>query len=246
MKKYLLMLLPMMLLTFSVQNTSAQSAAEIMNKMDNILYAAKDQTSQLRMVLTDRNGNERVREASLWQKGTDKRMFRFTSPAGEAGIAFLSLPDDVMYLYMPAFGKERRIATHVKNQAFAGTDFSYDEMESVPYASKYVPKMIGQTADFWTLELTPKPGLKSDYSKIEVKVRKSNNCPETMVSYDKSGNKLKTADYTFVKEGKYWYPKEVKMTDLKKNHTTSMIMNKVTFDSNLSDQLFTVRNLTSF
>lgn len=246
MKKYLLMLLPVMLLTLSVQTTSAQNAVEILNKMDNILYAAKDQTSQVRIVLTDRNNKERVREASLWQKGTDKRLFRFTSPASDAGIAFLSLPDDVMYLYMPAFGKERRIATHVKNQAFAGTDFSYDEMESVPYATKYDPKLMSQTADSWIIELTPKPSLKSDYSKIEVKVKKSNNCPETMVSYDKTGNKLKTAEYTFVKEGKYWYPKEVKMTDLKKNHTTSMIINKVTFDSNLSDQLFSVRNLTSF
>ena len=246
MKKYLLMLLPVMLLTFPVLTTSAQNAAEIMDKVDNILYAAKDQTSQVRIVLTDRNDNERVREASLWQKGTDKRLFRFTSPAAESGIAFLSLPDDVMYLYMPAFGKERRIATHVKNQSFAGTDFSYDEMESVPYASKYDSRLLNQTADFWTLELTPKAGMRSDYSKIEVKVRKSNNCPETMVSYDKSGTKLKTAEYTFLKEGKYWYPKEVKMTDLKKNHSTSMIINKVTFDSNLSDQLFTVRNLTSF
>ncbi len=246
MKKYVLILLPIMLLTFSVQNTFAQSAAEILDKMDAILYAAKDQSSMVRMVLTDRSGKERVREASLWQKGTDKRLFRFTSPASEAGIAFLSLPDDVMYLYMPAFGKERRIATHVKNQAFAGTDFSYDEMESVPYTSKYVPKLTGQTDGFWNLELTPKPELKSDYSKIEVKVSKSNNCPKSMASYDKSGNKLKTAEYTFAKEGKYWYPKEVKMTDLKKSHTTSMIMNKVTFDSNLNDQLFTVRNLTSF
>ena len=246
MKKYLLMLLPVMLLTFPVQTTSAQNATEIMDKVDNILYAAKDQTSQVRIVLTDRNDNQRVREASLWQKGTDKRLFRFTSPAAESGIAFLSLPDDVMYLYMPAFGKERRIATHVKNQSFAGTDFSYDEMESVPYASKYDSRLLNQTADFWTLELTPKAGMRSDYSKIEVKVRKSNNCPETMVSYDKSGTKLKTAEYTFLKEGKYWYPKEVKMTDLKKNHSTSMIINKVTFDSNLSDQLFTVRNLTSF
>jgi len=61
-------------------------------------------------------------------------MFRFTAPASQAGIAFLSLPNDVMYMYLPAFGKERRIASSAKNQNFAGTDFSYDDMESVPFS----------------------------------------------------------------------------------------------------------------
>jgi hypothetical protein len=60
--------------------------------------------------------------------------FALPSPASEAGIAFLSLPDDLMYLYMPAFGRERRIASHVKNQSFAGTDFSYEDMEAREYA----------------------------------------------------------------------------------------------------------------
>ncbi|MBW6492129.1 MAG: outer membrane lipoprotein-sorting protein [Lentimicrobium sp.] len=246
MKNKILIFGTLMLVIIFAGETRAQDAAGILKKMDEVLYAPKDQTGQLRMVLTDRSGNERIREASIWQKGTDKRMFRFTAPASESGIAFLSLPADVMYLFMPAFEKERRIATHVKNQPFAGTDFSYEDMESVSYSSKYTPKLLKETAEYWLLELTPKSGLQTNYSKIEMKVNKQHAYPESMESFDKGGNKLKTVENTYEKEGKYWYPKEIKMTDLKKRHSTRMIMTKVVFDSNLSDQIFTVRNLTSF
>lgn len=236
----------MIVATFLGHQLQAQDAVGILKKMDEVLYAAKDQTGQVRMVLTDRSGKERIREATIWQKGTDKRLFRFTAPASDAGIAFLSLPGDVMYLFMPAFEKERRIATHVKNQPFAGTDFSYDDMESVSYTSKYIPKILKETPDYWILELRPKPDLRTDYSKIEMKVNRQYGYPESMESFDKGGNKIKSVENTYAKEGKYWYPKEIKMTDLKKKHSTRMIMTKVVFDSNLGDQIFTVRNLTSF
>jgi len=108
-------------------NTSAQNANEVLQKVDEVLYSAKDQQNKVSIILIDKNGKESKREADVIQKGNDMRLFRFTVPSSQAGIAFLSLPNDIMYLYLPAFGKERRIASHVKNQNFAGTDFSYDD-----------------------------------------------------------------------------------------------------------------------
>ena len=102
----------------------AQDAFGILEKMDQVLYAPKDMTAFNRLVLIDRNDRQEIREAKILQKGTDKRIMRFTSQASQAGIAVLALPNDVMYLYLPAFGKERRISASVKNQNFAGTDFS--------------------------------------------------------------------------------------------------------------------------
>ena len=114
----------------TVINVNAQEAESILKQMDNVLFSAKDVTAKNKIILIDKAGKQEVREATLQQKGNDKRMLRFTSPASQAGIAFLSLPGDIMYLYLPAFGKERRISTSAKNQNFAGTDFSYDDMES--------------------------------------------------------------------------------------------------------------------
>lgn len=247
MKKLLLMTIAgLFLVAGLVLPAMAQDAVSIMKKMDQVMFQPSDQTSNVRMMLTDRNGNERVREASIWQKGSDKRLFRFTKPASEAGIAFLSLPDDLMYLYMPAFGRERRIASHVKNQSFAGTDFSYEDMEAREYASYYTGKVLREEGNNYILELTPQASARSDYSKMIVAVNKQHYTPQRSEAYDRGGNLAKTAVYTWERLGNYWFPKEIFMKDEKRGSTTRMIMSEVKFDTNLSDQVFTVRNLTSF
>jgi len=219
----------------------AQDASSILKNMDNVMYSPKDMTGKNKIILIDKAGKQEVREATIQQKGTDKRMFRFTSPASQAGIAVLSLPNDVMYLYLPAFGKERRIATSAKNQNFAGTDFSYDDMESVLYSVKYTPKLSKTEGNVYVLELTPKGN--SDYSKVIAHINKTNYYPEKMEYYDKAGNKVKEAKYTFKKIGNYWNASEIEMTDLKKNHKTKMQMSDVKYDTGLTDDDFTVRKL---
>jgi outer membrane lipoprotein-sorting protein len=225
----------------SIISANAQDATTILGKMDDVMYSPKDMTGKNTIILIDRNGKEEIREAIIQQKGNDKRMFRFTSPASQAGIAVLSLPNDVMYLYLPAFGRERRIASSAKNQNFAGTDFSYDDMESVPFSVKYTPKLLKNEANVFVLELTPKG--RSDYSKIVVHVNKTNYYPELMEYYDKGNTKVKEAKYTFKKIGNYWNAAEIEMSDLKKNHKTKMQMSDVKYDTGLTDDDFTVRKL---
>lgn len=230
-----------LLIAGSIFSANAQDAVTILKKMDNVLYAPKDLTGAHRIILIDKNGKQETREAYIKQKGTDKRIMRFTSPASQAGIAVLSLPNDVMYLYLPAFGKERRISASVKNQNFAGTDFSYDDMESKPYAEKYTPKLVKTEGDAFVLELTPKG--RSDYSRIIVHVNKTNYYPELMEYYDRGNAKIKVAKYTFKKIGKYWNASEIEMNNIRKNHTTKMQMSDVKYDTGLSEDEFTVRKL---
>ncbi|MCK9612706.1 MAG: outer membrane lipoprotein-sorting protein [Bacteroidales bacterium] len=220
----------------------AQDASTILKKMDGVMFSAKDVTGKQKIILIDKSGKQEIREATTQQKGTSKRMFRFTSPASQAGIAILSLPDDVMYLYLPAYGKERRIASSAKNQKFAGTDFSYDDFESKSYSAKYTPKLLKTETNVFVLELTPLAKT-SEYSKIIINVNKTNFYPEAMDYYDKAGTMIKKAKYTFKKSGKYWCSTEVEMTDLKKNHKTKMQMSDVKYDTGLSDENFTVRKL---
>lgn len=223
-------------------NANAQDANTILKKMDDVMYSPKDMTGKTKIVLIDKAGKQKTREANIIQKGNDKRIFRFTAPSSQAGIAVLSLPNDVMYLYMPAFGKERRIASHVKNQKFAGTDFSYDDMEAVPFSEKYTPKLLKTESGNFVLELKPK-SQKSEYSKLIVKVNKTNYYPVAMEYYDKGNKKIKAATYKFKKIGKYWNAEQIVMTDLKKNHKTKMIMSNVKYDAGLTDDEFTVRKL---
>ncbi len=227
---------------FSIALAQAQDAKTILQKVDDVVYGPKDSKRNVKMIITNKNGKKKEREAISLQKGTDKNLFRFTSPASQAGISTLSLPNDVMYLYLPAFGKERRISSSVKNQKFAGTDFSYDDMEAKRYSEKYTPKLLKTEDDTLVLELIPM-SKKTDYSKLIMTVNKTNYCPIEVKYYDRRGQEMKIATFKFEKIGKYWNTKEILMRDLKANSSTLVITSDVQFDTGLSDDEFTVRKL---
>ena len=220
---------------------------QIIKKTDNVVNAPKDQNMSSVMILIDDKGNQKERKTVMLQKGSETRLVRFLTPADQKGIAFLSLPDDVMYLYLPAFHKIRRIASHVKNNNFAGTDFSYDDMSSFKYSEEYDPKLLETTKEFYVMELTPKLDVKKDYSKLKMTIRIDNFYPVKIEHFDKGGNLWKILERKKVeKNGNYWISMEMEMKDLKKNHSTKMITEKIELDSGLSDKKFTKRNLKKF
>ncbi len=239
--KIKLMLISTLIVVGNIFSAYSQDAVSILKKMDEVMYSSKDMTAKNKIILIDKNGKQEMREGIVWQKGLDKRLSRFTSPASQAGIAFLSLPNDVMYVYLPAFGKERRIATSAKNQKFAGTDFSYDDMEAKPFSDKFTPKLLKTEANAFVLELTPKT--QSDYSKVIITINKTHYYPEFMEYYDKGNTKIKEAKYTFKKIGNYWNAIEIEMSDLKRNHKTKMQMSDVKYDIGLKDDDFSIRKL---
>ena len=236
------------MLIFGVQcwaDENALTASQILEKMDEVVNAPEDQELTVKLVLIDKNGREEVREMSMLQKGTNQRMVKFLSPAAQKGIAFLSLPDDSMYLYLPAFKKVRRIASHVKNTEFAGTDFTYEDMEAKRFSDKYNPELIKEEDKYYVLQLIPKEGIQTDNLKLLMWIRKDNFYPTRIEFFNKADNLYKTMTREKIeKVDGYWISKESEMEDLRAQHRTKMIITDVTFDSGLSDDRFTTRYLT--
>jgi len=207
------------------------------------MLAPKDRQGNVEIILIDnKSGKEKARKAEMFQKGPDKRLYRYTFPESQAGIASLSLPDGIMWLYLPAFGKPKKISLLAKSQKFTGTDFSYEDMDPKPYSERYTPTLKEITDEAFILELIP-ISEKSKYSKLLVLIHNRNYYPILMEYYDKKDRKIKEANYIYKKTGNYWNAEEVKMTDLKKNHSTKILLHDVVFDQGLSDDLFTVENM---
>jgi len=232
-------------LLISAVAISAQDAITTLNKVDSVLNAFKDQTMTVQLLLIAKSGKQSERELRMMQKGSDHRLVKFTSPADQKGIAFLSLPKDVMYLYLPAFGKTRRIASHVKNGKFAGTDFTYEDMEAKKYSEKWVPGLEKTESDVIVLKLLPQKDAQTDYSQLLLTVRKDNYYPTKIEHFNKSGKLCKILTRTGIeKVNGYWYARESEMIDLTAEHKTKMIIKETGFDSKLGDELFTERYLT--
>ncbi len=104
--------------------------------------AARDegvtQFRRIHMFMTDNQNNVRERETISFRKyyGSDKKtLIYYEKPANFRDTAFLTFDygdvaaDDDQWLYLPAFGKIRRISSANRGDAFLGTDFSYEDIK---------------------------------------------------------------------------------------------------------------------
>ncbi len=242
MKNIYIVISVLLIFVFSLDGRS-QNADSLLSYMDKLMLAPSDKEAIVNIILIDKNGKEKVRKAVMKQKGVDLKLYRYIYPESQAGISTLSLPDGVMWLYLPAFGKPTKITMLAKSQTFTGTDFSYEDMENKPYAERYKPTLLkNDESDDYLINMIP-ISPKSKYSKIELYIDNNLYHPNKMVYYDIRGNLYKVAVYSYAKQDNYWYAKELIMTNLMKAHSTKIIMEEIKFDQGLSDDIFTVDKL---
>lgn len=222
----------------------ADKAVEYIKKIDEVKVPGKDSTGIAKMVLVSADGKEEARKMKTYRKG-DKKIYFFLYPPGVEGVAFLSLTDDQMYLYLPAFKKVRRIASSAKNENFMGTDMSYEDMTESSYLEKYIPKIVSDKENEVVLELAKKADADTSYSKIILTVDKKTWVRIGVDMYDKNGKLVKKMKCTEVKiiDG---YPTTVaiEMTDVQSGHMTRMYMEEARYDTGLDDDLFSQRRIT--
>ena len=225
----------------------ALDAFEIVTEGDKVLNAPKDAHLVLSMSLTDKNGNTSERKTEMYQKGSDKRLIRFLTPADQKGIGVLTLPEDVMYLYLPAFKKVRQIASHVKNQNFAGTDLTYEDLSQFDFHKTHRAELIREEDDMYIIKLTPIDPKDKDYAYLVAQYRKDNFYPVKIDYYDSSGTIWKTMERKDLEIiNGYWTSLKMEIKDLNKDHSTISVIDQVEFDIGLNDDVFTKRNLIRF
>ena len=238
----LLLILPGLL--FPAAAAGALTAGEIMERVDQTVSAPRDQEMHVKLVITDAKGNESHREMVMMQKGSDRRMVKFTAPPEQRGIAFLSLPGGMTYLYLPAYRQTRRIASHVRNQKFAGTDFTYEDMEARKYSADWEAKLLAEEDGLYRLELSPKEGTVSDYGRLIVEVKAGIFFPVKIEFFDKANRPRKVMVQDKLEQiNVYWIAREAEMRDLQAGTSSKMFFTEVKFDSGLADEIFTERYL---
>lgn len=235
-------MLGILFLTIS-KMTAQPDANTILSKMDNVIFSIKDKTADVKMILINmKNGKENVKKAVIMQKGHTKKLFRYVYPKSDSGIATLTLPGDSIYLYLPLFKSVKKISSNSDGGAFNKSDFSLRDTPTKPYSELYTPQLKGTNDTAYILTLTPKAE-KWPYSKLVAIIDKTHFYLDRLEYYDKKGNKLKEADYHYIKIEGHWVPDQVTMTNESKQHKTVTIMTNIKINQGLKDKLFTVKNL---
>ncbi len=161
--------------TMLVEPQTATAAEDAFSKGAAILKvsderAAKypDQTYVATMKIF-KGGKEEARQTMVFKmsmKGLEKQFITFTAPGDVAGMKILMEDRDTIYIYSPEFQKVRRVAAHMQNQGFLGSEFTPEDMVLAKLSPSFDAELIGKTGDETKLVLKPKQGVSSSFSKL--------------------------------------------------------------------------------
>ena len=245
MKRIYLWFPVMMAVTFVTAGAKAKqlSAQEILAKMDQTIGGFKDQTMKITMTVKEPKGASKSYDFIIQQKGTEKRLVRFTS--GEVkGMAVLALGHSRVFIYLPGFKKVRRVAAHAMNQSFAGSDFTNDDMAALAWSKICEPKLLKEDKDHWTVDCKPKPGMGMHYSHLIMKINKKNFSQDQVEYFGPDGKKIKVMTSSEPKDFHgVTRNSVVVMTDVRTGHSTRLDIKDFKVNQGLPSSIFTVRQL---
>lgn len=180
---------------------------------------------------------------SVWIKG-EKRLTVFTAPADLKGTKLLILSSAEMYVYLPAFGKVRRIASHAADQGLFGLAFSQEDLATQKYSGSYSAKQESATSSEIRLSLTPLAGKSTTYAKIQLTIAKDKNVPTEIKYFGSDGKLVKTetrSGYTCTSN--VCTPDTLLMVDHTKKLTTRLTRKAWKVNEPISDDVFSKRSL---
>ena len=228
----------------------ALTGDELALQMENRKTPA-DSKVDLLMTLINKQGKTRSSSLrSIIKDDGAKQIIWFLSPADDKGVAFLKIEhddrDDEMYIWLPSFKKIRRISAKKRSDSFMGSDMSYEDLSSRQLdENTYI--LIGQevydSISCHLLESIPKEHIRSEYSRHITWVDPNLLIPLKEESYDKFGQLLKEKYFSYTIIKKYQILTKVHVTNIQKNHSTTLHFENIELDTGLSDDLFHERYL---
>jgi len=212
-------------------------------------------TSDIKMTLKNRQGQESVREIrskTLEVKDDgDKSLTIFDKPRDIKGTALLSFTHkegaDDQWLYLPALKRVKRISSNNKSGPFMGSEFAYEDITSQEVA-KYTYKFIRDDKldgmDVFVFERYP-TDKKSGYTRQIVWMDKAEYKERKVEYFDRKNSQLKTLLITGYKQfkDKYWRPGDMHMENHQTGKSTRLLQTNYNFDVELSARDFDKNSL---
>jgi outer membrane lipoprotein-sorting protein len=215
---------------------------KILKLMDKALNSYEDQQFTYELTTKEPGKAPRTLHLKVAIQGETRRV-DFTAPGDVKGMKILMLSMDQMYVWLPAYRKIRRVASHVRDQGFMGTTFNHDDMSITHYAPLYAATFEGETKDHWTIKVTRRPGKKSPYKMIRFTVSKKHHHPLEIRYFNNKGVHAKTETRSkYACQGKICVAKVMRLVDHTRNNAWSeFVTTEWKVNTGIKKRFFTVR-----
>ena len=244
------------ILCFLIAGLGAQNAESIIRE-SRLAMSVDSMFMQARMLNTTHSGVdlERVFDWYSQDDQTGSRMlFVFQRPASIANIRFLSIEDTDgqrdYYVSIPSMSRIRHISSSDEGGRFMGTDFSYSDLSFMGRSPGLDTHHLLREENVdgrpcFVIESTPKD-VSYQYSRTLQWIDKRNNVIRKAEFYDSRNALVKRLEVTESQTfNSRLYPKTITMTRISENTTTTIMIDDINFDEKISQDVFSVENLSS-
>jgi outer membrane lipoprotein-sorting protein len=252
--KYIFIVLIAFTMMLNAQ-TPEEKGLEIAIEADKRDLGFGDSSSELTMILRNKQGDESKRKISNKtlevDNDGDKSLVIFNEPRDVKGTAFLSFthksgPDD-QWLYLPALKRVKRIASDNKSGPFMGSEFAYEDISSQEvekYTYKYLKDETIDGIDCFVMERYPVDE-SSGYTRQIVWIDKEEYRPMKVDFYDRKNSMLKTLVYHEYKQylDKYWRANKLSMVNHQNGKRTDLLFSNYKFANGFSESDFNQNSL---
>ena len=250
MKKMLFYLLISLFLFHSSSVSSEQiDATEILNRVDDLWRG--DSSISIITMSVKKESFERSMTMKNYSKGKDYSLIIIKKPAKEAGISTLKFKKNI-YNYLPKTDKIIKIPSSMMMGSWMRSHFTNDDLVkesrlAEEYTASISKEFTEDNIDYMEITLIPRENSAIVWGKIVVVIRADDLMPVTEDFYDEDLNKVRTMTFHDFEEidGRI-LPMTMKIQPLDKPEEHTIIkLEKMKFDVDLPDELFSLRYLQS-
>ena len=187
---------------------------------------------------------QRTSSFSVWTRGREDALIRFTAPAKDAGNGTLKVGEN-MWTYSPKIRRSVRLPKSMMSQEWAGSDFSYNDLARsdklfVHYDHEITSVEESDGLTIYTIDSFPKENAPVVWGKERIVVR-SDFVVLEQTFFDQEMQPVKSMQAFEIEElGGRMLAKRMRMNQVDDPTSwTEIIYNNIEFDVDLDDRQFT-------
>jgi outer membrane lipoprotein-sorting protein len=218
---------------------------------------SQDTTMKAVFDIYDKDGHKTTKKCILYRlglPGASKTRVVFTDPAEIRGVTLLSYnhqgDTDRQWLYIPATQRTRSVTPRELSEKFAGTDFTYEDVEErVLDSFTYRLLSDDETIDghkTYKIEARPADASRSQYSYVYYWVAQDVPVILHAEMYDQAGKLVRQLHASGLKKASgISGARHVEMRSVEDKTRTVLTIDEVKFNQHLDEKMFTPEGLGS-
>ena len=251
------------LLSATAVRAPAENAQAILARVRQLGQTTRhwsDRVQRLHLRIIDRRGGERQRDLVIYLKKYPEERTRtlvfFESPPDVKGVGMLQWADphaqDQQWLYVPELKRVRQIGAGAKQESFAGTDFSFDDLAIMSQITDWTEadaraELVGTESldgqPCHVIQFTP-VGKALTYGRIVIWLRTADLVVLRYSMHDGAGRRQKVLSLSDLRPvGTIPSAFRMEMQNVGAGSRTAVEFSDIKYNVGLADDLFTQRAL---